>query len=94
MRNLFAFFGAALLTFVGLGWYLDWYKIKNDPAPAGHHSVNIDINGVKVEEDVYKGVQKAEEKLQHVLDKEKTPPEDKPKPADPKPMPPAKSAPK
>jgi hypothetical protein len=71
MRNLLAFFAAALLTFVGLGWYLQWYKIKDAPAPQGHHNVNIDIDAVKVEQDVAKGVQKAEEKIQRVLEKDK-----------------------
>ncbi|HEV3203547.1 MAG TPA: hypothetical protein VGY77_04150 [Gemmataceae bacterium] len=71
MRNLLALLAAALLTFLVVGWYLDWYKVKNDPAPAGHHNVHIDINGNKIAEDVQKGVVKGEEKLQGVLDKEK-----------------------
>ena len=71
MRNLLAFFAAALITFLGVGWYLDWYKIKKDPAPPGHHNVHIDINGAKIVDDVHKGVQKGEEKLQGVLDKDK-----------------------
>ena len=73
MRNLCAFIGAAILTFAGLGWYLDWYKVKSDPAPAGHHNVNIDINREKITEDVQKG----EEKLQGVLEKEKKKTEEK-----------------
>jgi hypothetical protein len=87
MRNLLALFGAVLLAFAGLGWYLDWYKIKNDAAPQGHHNVNIDINAVKVEEDVSKGVHQAEEKIQHVLEKDKSPSDDKAK--TPAPSPPA-----
>jgi len=71
MRNLLALSAAALLTFLGVGWYLDWYKVKSDPAPHGHHNVHIDINGSKIVEDVQKGVEKGEEKLQGALEKEK-----------------------
>lgn len=71
MRNILAFLAAATLTFVGVGWYLDWYRVKATPAVDGHHKVNIDINGGKIVEDVQRGVQKGEEKLQTVLDKEK-----------------------
>jgi hypothetical protein len=71
MRNLLAFLAAVVLTFLGVGWYLNWYKIKSDPAPAGHHHVNIDVNSEKIVEDVEKGVQKGEQKLQKVLEHEK-----------------------
>jgi len=94
MRNLLAFLAAALITFVSLGWYLDWYRIKGDPAPEGHHNVNIDINAVKVEQDVAKGVQKAEEKIQNVLEKDKTAADSSAKPAAPSPTANVKSAPK
>jgi hypothetical protein len=76
MRNLLAFFAAAAITFVGLGWYLDWYQVRSQPGPAGHHNVNIDFNKVKIAEDVHKGVQKGEEKLQKVLEKDATPSKD------------------
>jgi hypothetical protein len=64
MRNLLAFLAAALLLFLGAGWFLDWYKIQGDSTPEGHHHVNIDINGPKIGEDLRKGKQK----LQRVLD--------------------------
>ncbi|HTU93731.1 MAG TPA: hypothetical protein VMF69_26865, partial [Gemmataceae bacterium] len=45
MRNMLALFGAALLTVVGVGWYLGWYKVRSQPASVpGQHSVNIDID--------------------------------------------------
>src|ERR1700723_2988445 len=31
MRNLCALVGAATIAFVGLGWYLGWYKITRQP---------------------------------------------------------------
>ncbi len=70
MRNLLAFLALAALTFAGLGWYLDWYKIQSTPTSAGRHSIQIDINSKKITEDVHKGVQQGEEKLQQALDKE------------------------
>ena len=69
MRNLLAMLAFAALVFIGLGWYLDWYQVKTQAGPAGHHTVNIDVNSPKIMTDVHKGVQKGEEKLQSVLDK-------------------------
>ena len=69
MRNLLAFLALAALTFGGLGWYLDWYHVSSTPAAGGHRSVNIDVNSVKIVEDVHKGVEKGEEKLQNALEK-------------------------
>ncbi len=73
MRNLLAFLAAAALTFLGVGWYLDWYHVKSSPADTGHHRVDIDINRDKIIHDVEQGVQKGEQKLQNALDKEKKP---------------------
>jgi hypothetical protein len=86
MRNLLALVGGAVVIFAGVGWYLDWYKIKSDPAPAGHQNVNIDFNRVKIAEDVNKGIQKSEQKLQNVLDKEHVDSTGKPAPS-PTPLP-------
>lgn len=72
MRNLLAFLAAATLTVAGIGWYLDWYKIQSTPTAPGRRNVNIDIDSKKIEEDVHKGVQKGEEKLQDVLDKKRS----------------------
>ena len=35
MKNLLAFLGGAIVTFAGVGWYLDWYKIKSSPGLRG-----------------------------------------------------------
>ncbi len=49
MRNLLALLGAGTLTFVGLGWYLDWYKIERKASPvAGTQRLEFDINGQKI----------------------------------------------
>jgi len=56
MRNLLAFVAAAALVFIGLGWYLDWYKVQSTPATAGgHQNISIDLNRDKISGDVAKG---------------------------------------
>jgi hypothetical protein len=64
MRNLLAFFAAMLLMFLGVGWYLGWYKVQSAPAPPGHRAVNIDVHTDKISEDVRKG----KEKLSNALE--------------------------
>ncbi|HEY7331306.1 MAG TPA: hypothetical protein VH592_26970 [Gemmataceae bacterium] len=65
MRNMLALFGAALLTVVGVGWYLGWYKVRNQPASVpGQHSVNIDIDTNKVRSDLEQGEQKIQQWLE------------------------------
>ena len=73
MRNTLAFLAAALIAFLGLGWYLGWYSFKPVSTAEGHKSFNIDINADKIKSDIAKGVQKGEEKLHDVMDKEKKP---------------------
>jgi hypothetical protein len=63
MRNLLAFLAAALLTFAGLGWYLDWYTISSTQA-SGHRQVNINFNTSKIGEDFEKGGQKVRKILE------------------------------
>jgi hypothetical protein len=70
MRNMLAFLGAALVVFLGLGWYLDWYRIQSTPQGGGQHRINIDLNTKKIGEDVNKGLSKGEQKLQEVLKNE------------------------
>jgi len=82
MRNLLAFLAAALIAFIGLGWYLGWYSFQRTPTLAGHQVFNVDINATKIRQDLAKGVQKGEEKLQEVLDKNKTDSTAAPKTAD------------
>jgi hypothetical protein len=67
MRNLLAFVGAALVTFLALGWYLDWYRIQSIPTGPGRHGFHVDFNTHKITEDVQRGVSKGEEKLKGML---------------------------
>ncbi|MBI1913746.1 MAG: hypothetical protein HYS12_03185 [Planctomycetes bacterium] len=54
MRNLLAFFAAAALTVVGVGWYLGWFR-----------TVNIELNTTKIREDLNKGGQKVHQLLEN-----------------------------
>jgi hypothetical protein len=64
MRNLLAFLAAVTLTVLGLGWYLDWYKVRTNLGSSGHRNVTIDIDTVKFEDDVSKGTTKFQELLE------------------------------
>jgi hypothetical protein len=64
MRNLLAFLAMVLVTVVSVGWYLDWYKVHSLPAPAGHRQLTIDINTVKIGEDLHKGEQNLQKMLE------------------------------
>jgi hypothetical protein len=70
MRNLLAFLAALILTFLGLGYYLDWYRLGTKPASAGHREVTIDINTVKIGKDL----EKAEEGVKHKVVDSRTQP--------------------
>ena len=74
MRNLLALLGFALVTFLVVGWYLDWYHVTPKAgATPGHRSVEIDINSKKIGEDVHKGVQAGSEKIHDLFDKDGKP---------------------
>lgn len=70
MRNLLALGAAALIIFLGLGWYLDWYRLKAAPGEDGHRNINIDLNTNKISEDLGKAREKARDWL---ATKEQTP---------------------
>lgn len=73
MRNTLAFLALVLLLFGGLGWYLDWYRIRRGAGTEpGHTTVSIEIDKNKIAEDVQKGLEKGEAKLQEALEKRQT----------------------
>jgi hypothetical protein len=65
MRNLFALVGAALIGFVGAGWYLGWYavEVQATPSATGHRQVNIDIDSAKMSTDLKTGTTRVEEAI-------------------------------
>lgn len=63
MRNMLAFFAALLLTVAGAGWYLGWYTVRSTPAANGQRSVTVDINTVKVGEDLRAAGEKIQQRL-------------------------------
>ncbi len=63
MRNLLAFMMALLLTLGGLGYYLDWFRIRSAPGTDGHTTLNIDLNTVKAYQDVSKAATKGAQLL-------------------------------
>lgn len=78
MKNLLALVGAAVVTFVGLGWYLGWYNLTRQPGTPGTQRFQVDVNPNKFTTDVKKGVQKVEDIYEHLTDEnnkpEQTPP--------------------
>ncbi len=76
MRNLLAFSSALCLTVAVSGWYLGWYTVESAPAPQGKRNVNIEINTVKIGEDIQRG----SERLQDLLKEGKAKEAEKKKP--------------
>jgi len=72
MRNMLALLAAALLTVIGLGWYLGWYKVSSQPASVpGQHSVQIDIDTHKIGNDLEQGEKKLEKIIKEKKDEAK-----------------------
>ena len=63
MRNLLALMMILLLTFGGLGYYLDWFRVRTAAGTDGHTTLNIDVNTVKAYQDVSKAASKGAELL-------------------------------
>lgn len=51
MKNLFALVGLGTIAFVGLGWYLGWYKLSRQPSSPGNQSFKVDIDPSKIATD-------------------------------------------
>jgi hypothetical protein len=79
MKNVFALVGAATITFVGLGWYLGWYKLIRQPGTPGTQRFQVDVNPNKFTNDMKKGAQRVEEIYDRLTDENNKP--DQPAPA-------------
>ena len=64
MKNLLAFVAAAVLMFVGVGYYLDWFQVFNGPAASGHHVFSVDLDEGKIRADVQKGEAKVADAIE------------------------------
>jgi hypothetical protein len=64
MRNMLAFLAAATLTVIAVGWYLDWFKLRNVPASTGHRSWTVDMNTEKIGHDLLEAEHKVKQKLE------------------------------
>ncbi len=79
MRNMLALIGAAVVTFLGVGWYLDWFHVHPTASADGKKSYSVEINKTKIETDLHKGGTK----LHGIIEKtqSETPPEILPPPS-------------
>src|SRR5437763_16293893 len=68
MRNLLALVGAAVVTCVGVGWYLGWFSVHQTASDSGKSSYSVEINKGKIASDLHKG----ESKLHGILEKNDT----------------------
>ncbi len=64
MRNVLAFVAALVLTVVGVGWYLGWYRVSSPPSGEGRHNVNFEFNTIKIEEDLNRGGEKVQKLIE------------------------------
>ncbi|MCS6864393.1 MAG: hypothetical protein RMJ56_17245 [Gemmataceae bacterium] len=51
MRNFLALIGFLVVGFVGLGWYMGWYKLSFSQHPDGQLQITTNVNTQKVTED-------------------------------------------
>jgi hypothetical protein len=72
MRNLLAFLAALCLTVGTSGWYLGWYTVESAPAPAGRRNVNIEINTVKIGQDIQRGSERLQDLLKEGKDRDRS----------------------
>jgi hypothetical protein len=66
MRNLLALIGAALVAFVGAGWYLGWYQVDSTGTGA-QRKVSIEVDGQKISSDLEKGSTRVQQALDSKL---------------------------
>ena len=64
MKNLLAFLAAAVLVFVGVGWYLDWFQVFNGPAPSRPPRLQRRSRHRQNQADVKKGEEKVAEAIE------------------------------
>ena len=68
MKNLFALVGLGTIAFVGLGWYMGWYKLSRQPSSPGNQSFKVDIDPSKIATDGKKFFERVTEITEHLSD--------------------------
>ncbi|MBN9122680.1 MAG: hypothetical protein J0I06_26630 [Planctomycetes bacterium] len=59
MRNVLALFGLLIIGFVGLGWYMGWYKLSVSRTADGNLEIKTDVNTKKVGADASDAIKNA-----------------------------------
>ena len=54
MRNFLAFVGLIVVGFVGVGYYMGWYKFDLSPGKEGKQHLNVEFDTKKIGTDVEK----------------------------------------
>jgi hypothetical protein len=62
MRNLLALIGLALVVFLGLGYYMGWYKFSSSTGLDGREHISIDVDTKKIAADSKNGLDKVVDK--------------------------------
>ena len=68
MRSLLTLLGFALVVFLVLGYFLDWYSFSTTPSDSGKISFQVDVNKKKIGEDVQQGVEAGSKKVHELID--------------------------
>ena len=51
MRNFLAFVGLIVVAFVGVGYYMGWYKFALSPGKDGKQNISVEVDTKKIGED-------------------------------------------
>lgn len=63
MRNLLALVGLAVVVFLGLGYYLGWYKFDSSTGITGKKHISFEVDTKKIESDIKEGGEKLADKV-------------------------------
>ena len=61
MRNLLSLIGLVVVVFLGLGYYLGWYKLGIAKGTNGNMQVSFDVNTSKITDDAKSGASRVGE---------------------------------
>ena len=70
MRNFLAFIGLIVVAFVGIGYYMGWYKFALSAGKDGKQHINVEVDTKKMGTDVQSGVEQGGQLVKDKLQKE------------------------